>query len=268
LEYAKMNGIQWGEDRSNVESKYLRNKIRHELVPSLKELHPTFLDNFQKTQEYLQHTSVIAENHIRRLKEKLFKKNKDVIAISVASLLELHPLKTYLYSLFKEYGFKEWNDVVGLLSATSGKQVQSKTHRLVKDRTHLLLQILKDSSEQNYQIEENQTAVKEPICLFIKETKGIENISERILYVDKETLKYPLTVRKWKKGDYFYPFGMKGTKKVSKFFKDQKIDVISKEKQWLLCSGDDIVWIIGKRGDNRFRVTDETKNILKFSIQG
>mgnify|MGYP001553632172 FL=1 len=90
--------------------------------------------------------------------------------------------------------------------------------------------------------------------------------SNLILYADKETLNHKLSIRKWEKGDYFYPFGMNGKKKVSKFYKDEKMDLITKERQWLLCSGEDIIWVIGRRGDDRFKVTSKTKSILKFSI--
>ncbi|MGB5820533.1 MAG: tRNA lysidine(34) synthetase TilS [Saonia sp.] len=267
LKYAKAIRMDWREDSSNRDTKYLRNKIRHQLVPGLKELHPTFLDNFQRTQHYLVQTSDMVEAHVGTLKTKLFQKDGDMFTVAIASLLELHPLKAYMYALFKAYGFTEWNNILGLLSATSGKEVRSKTHRLVKDRERLLLQPLVQYIVKTYKIEENQTTIKEPIQLTIDEIAGIGKTSEKILYADKETLKYPLTIRKWKKGDYFYPFGMKGGKKISKFFKDEKMDIIAKGEQWLLCSDDAIVWVIGKRADNRFRVTDNTKSILKFSLQ-
>ncbi|MGB5226889.1 MAG: tRNA lysidine(34) synthetase TilS, partial [Eudoraea sp.] len=96
--------------------------------------------------------------------------------------------------------------------------------------------------------------------------KAMGETSNKILYVDKETLNHKLSIKKREKGDYFYPFGMSGKKKVSKFYKDEKLDLISKEKQWLLCSGDAIVWVIGRRGDDRFKVTPTTKYILKFTI--
>jgi tRNA(Ile)-lysidine synthase len=100
----------------------------------------------------------------------------------------------------------------------------------------------------------------------IEEVKAIGETSNNILYVDKETLNHKLSIRKWEKGDYFYPFGMEGKKKVSKFYKDEKLDLISKEKQWLLCSGDNIIWIMGRRGDDRFKVTSKTTHILRFTI--
>ncbi len=100
----------------------------------------------------------------------------------------------------------------------------------------------------------------------IEQVDKMGQSAKKILYVDKETLKEGLLIRKWEKGDYFYPLGLRGKKKLAKFFKDEKMDVISKEEQWLLCSGNDIVWVVGKRPDDRFKVTPGTKKILKFTI--
>jgi len=263
--YAKSEGLQWREDSSNSETKYLRNNIRHEIIPLLKKLHPTFLLNFNTTQELLNQTSVIASNHIQEVRDGLFRNEDGVVKIEIKALQELNPLKAYLYGFFTEYGFTEWDDVEHLLTAMSGKEVRSKTHRLVKDREYLLLTTMGASTNEVFTITENQTAIEEPLHFSIREVTNIEEQGKNVLFVDKETLKYPLTLRKWQKGDYFYPLGMQGKKKLSKFFKDEKVDVISKHKQWLLCSEEQIVWVVGRRADERFKVTDTTKNIVKIS---
>ena len=264
LAYATNEGIQWREDRSNADTKYLRNKIRHDIVPLLRELHPTFMKNFALSQKFLKGTAEIAKNHIDDLRKTLFVSDGTVIRIKIELLKTLKPLNTYLYGLFKEYGFTEWNDVEHLLSAMSGKEIRSKTHRLIKDRDSLLLSARIDENNKTYLLHEKDLDVAMPLSLAIENVSAMTETGRRILYVDKETLKYPLRIRKWEKGDYFYPLGMRGKKKLSKFFKDEKVDVISKHNQWLLCSEDEIVWVIGRRADNRFRVTDDTKTILKF----
>ena len=264
LAFAKSGNIEWREDISNEETKYLRNKIRHQIVPLLKELHPTFLDNFSTTQKYLSQTEAISENHLHHIKESLFVIDGDINRIRIDSLSNLKPLDAYIYGLFREYGFTEWEDVRSLLTAMSGKEVHSRTHRLVKDRDFLLLTQNTVLNEHSYQIKESVTQIHTPINLSMCSVGDLEETNTNTLYVDKETLKYPMTLRKWQKGDYFYPLGMKGRKKLSKYFKDEKIDVIAKEKQWLLCSDNQIVWIVGKRADERFKVTDNTKNILKI----
>ena len=265
--YAKLKGIKWREDKSNTETKYLRNKIRHDVVPLLKELHPTFLANFMQTQSYIRDASKLLAGYIENLKTKLVVVRNDVIEFQVADLISLEPLELHLYVLLKEYGFTAWNDIADLLSASSGKEVHSKTHRLVKDRKKLLLTTLKQAvAKEIYQINEANLHITAPVQLDFEEVTDMTAHGPEVLFVDKKTLKYPLSVRKWKNGDYFYPLGMQGKKKLSKYFKDEKVDVISKDKQWLLCSGDDIVWIIGRRADSRFRVAESTENIIKITL--
>ncbi|SMG23360.1 tRNA lysidine(34) synthetase TilS [Arenibacter troitsensis] len=265
--YAEANALHWREDASNENTKYLRNNIRHNIIPKLKELNPHFLENFLKTQEHLGQTQEILHRHITQLKKQLFSKEKMVEKVKVASLLALRPTKTYLFHFFREYGFTQWDDIYGLLSANSGKEVHSNTHRLLKDRDFLLLKPIVQKNTKDFYIEGDQESVSEPIYLKLSHVKAIGETSPNIIYVDKETLKYPLIVRKCQKGDYFYPLGMSGKKKISKFFKDAKMDVFAKENQWLLCSGDNIVWIIGKRADERFKITDKTKEILKIILE-
>lgn len=265
LEFAKTEQLHWREDSSNSEAKYLRNQIRHKIIPELKTLHPTFLDNFKNTQKHLFQTNQVFNNHITQLRERLFLPTDLGSKIKINELSGLHPLEGYLYALFKDFGFTEWNDVQGLLTASSGKEVQSKTHRLLKDREHLLLMAKESQNQENFQIEPEINQLDNPIRLDFETVDQIEKNNDQTIFVDKEKLNYPLLLRKWEKGDYFYPFGMQGKKKLSKFFKDEKVDIFSKEKQWLLCSGEDIVWVVGRRLDERFKVDGSTKKILKIT---
>ncbi len=265
--YAKAKNIEWREDSSNADVKYLRNNIRHQILPLLKALHPNFSANFRDTQIYLSQTSTIANNHIGQLKAAIFEREGEVIKIPIAALADLKPLQGYLYGLFNEYGFTEWGDVENLVTAMSGKEVRSKTQRLLKDRDFLLLTEINSLENRTYQIQENQAEIEKPVKISISEVDAVTETAPHILYAAKKALKYPLTLRKWEKGDYFCPFGMEGTKKLSKFFKDEKIDVIAKENQWLLCSGEEIVWVVGKRADDRFKVSGSTEEIVKFELK-
>ncbi|SFW23037.1 tRNA lysidine(34) synthetase TilS [Cellulophaga fucicola] len=264
--FAEANFITWREDQTNKETKYLRNKIRHKIVPVLKELHPTFLQNFENTQSNLQETATLANNHIKQIKEQLFVQKDTVTEISVLELLQYKPTKTYMYALFNEYGFTEWQDVANLLTTMSGKQVLSKTHRLVKDRDVLLLQELKEHSSDVYLINEEQAEVDHPIYLKLEQVSALDATNDATIYIDKTKLEFPLVLRKWEQGDVFYPFGQQGKKKLSKYYKDIKLSVVAKEEQWLLCSGNKIVWVVGKRADNRFSVKDGVSSILKISL--
>ncbi|MEM6722091.1 MAG: tRNA lysidine(34) synthetase TilS [Bacteroidota bacterium] len=269
--YAEQQQLQWREDSSNASTKYLRNKIRHEIVPLLQELHPTFMENFQATQAHLRGSKDMIQAHIQTLRVELIEEvSKDQYQIEIAALQKLSNPKLYLYELLKEFGFHAWDDVADLLTAQSGKQVFSTDFRLVKDRDYLFIQkqTQKPANSEAVLIHDSESIIKTPIQLHIEEVTRITNTGKNILYVDKEMLKFPLIVRKWKNGDYFYPFGMKGKKKLSKYFKDEKYSLIDKENQWLLCSEENIVWIIGKRSDNRYKITQPTNTIIKLTLQG
>ncbi|MGW9686435.1 tRNA lysidine(34) synthetase TilS [Flagellimonas sp. 2504JD1-5] len=266
LEHAKLEGITWREDSSNKESKYLRNKVRHEIVPRLKEMHPTFLNNFMQTQAYLEQTDSLVKNHMDSIKKNVFVEKEGEKKVKVEELLKLRPIEAYLYQLFHEYGFTDWVGLKDLLNATSGKEVLSQTHRLLKDREWLILSTNKNESHDFFLIEDGTKQMDSPINIKIEKVKSMEKCPKNVAFFDKEKLNYPLMLRRWQKGDYFYPFGMQGKKKLSKYFKDEKVDVFSKEKQWLLCSDNEIAWVVGMRSDNRFKVDDSTKHIIKITF--
>ncbi|WP_340201967.1 tRNA lysidine(34) synthetase TilS [Ascidiimonas sp. W6] len=265
--YAVKKKISWREDSSNQETKYLRNKIRHTLIPILKDLHPDFTQSFTNTQNFLKGTSTIVETHINTLKGSLFIHQDSVITVDTDALLALVPLDAYLYELFKEFQVTAWKDLKHLLKAQSGKQLLSATHRFVKDRDRLLITPLLKSSVNSevYYWPKETSYINAPICLSFRETKNLGKTDALKINVDKEKLKFPLIVRKWKNGDYFYPTGMRGKKKLSKFFKDEKYALPDKEAQWLLCSEDAIVWVIGKRADRRFLPELTTTSILEIA---
>jgi tRNA(Ile)-lysidine synthase len=146
--------------------------------------------------------------------------------------------------------------------------VFSNTHRLIKDRENLLLSENKPENELEILISEEDKKVKTPLgTLFFCKTDLVLEKSSNIIHVDKESLKFPLKLRKRQDGDVFYPLGMNGKKKLSKYFKDEKLSLLDKENTWLLCSGNTIVWVINRRADNRFRVTESTKHILKVELK-
>jgi len=267
LKYAKEQKLQWREDESNTDSKYLRNKIRKEVVPPLKELNPVFLENFKQTLNHLKGSASILNESIAQIKSVLFEEKDNVTHISIAALKKLNPVEPYIYELFRDYGFTAWQDIKKLIDGDSGKEVHSKTHRLLKNREELLLQTIENSTQASFYLSEEVKSLNFPLELTVNEVDNYEKANNpNILFVDKKTLKYPLVLRKWRKGDYFYPMGMKGRKKVSKFFKDEKMDIFSKERQWLLFSNDKLIWVIGKRGDERFKVTEKTNAILELKL--
>ncbi|MEO0572863.1 MAG: tRNA lysidine(34) synthetase TilS [Bacteroidota bacterium] len=267
LKYAKSVGVPWREDKTNAELQYLRNRIRHEIVPKLREINPSFLFNFLQTQHYLGHGSQLLTNYGDELRAKLFAQSEARFYIPIDELKKLQPLEGYIFLLFKPFGFTQWQDLEDLLEGQSGKEIRSRSHRMIKNRAHLILAPLTLPSLLEYEFHENENESEwnDPIHLRIERVDAKESNSINVIYVDKEKLNYPLKLRKWKIGDYFYPLGMKGRKKLSKFFKDEKYSTIQKEEQWLLCSTTDIVWVLGKRMDDRFKVDQQTKETLKIS---
>ena len=269
LNYAQAHQIKWRDDSSNKSVKYLRNKLRHEVVPILKEINPGLLQSFQTTLNNLNESSEIVEESIDVFLKKAIESIGDKeVRFKISEFKKLNNPKPYLFESLKEFGFNEWNDVVGLLDAETGKQVFSPTHRLIKNREYLLLSEINLEESISISISDNVSQVETPFgILFFDEADAIFGERTNIIFADKDALNFPLTIRQYKAGDVFHPLGMTGKKKVSKYFKDEKLSLLDKENTWLLCSGDDIVWIINRRADNRFRVTENTKRILKIELQ-
>ncbi|MGB7784723.1 MAG: tRNA lysidine(34) synthetase TilS [Salinimicrobium sp.] len=266
-DYARNTHLKWREDSSNASTKYLRNKIRHELIPKMQEINPQLLESFSKTQNNLQQSSLLIDDYISAIFPRIAKEEKYGYSFKIKMLRTIPNLRAVLYELFRGFGFTEWNDVYDLLEAQPGKMVFSKTHRLIKDREELLLTTIPDMKQKEFGISEEEEVVMLPMGTFhIEEVEEFsEEASENVIFVDKEALIFPLGVRKWKEGDYFYPFGMKGKKKLSKYFKDEKLSLPEKENSWLLCSHNDIVWVVGRRPDARFAVKEDTRSILRLT---
>ncbi|MUP46183.1 tRNA lysidine(34) synthetase TilS [Gramella sp. BOM4] len=267
-DFARKNGYKWREDSSNHSDKYMRNKIRHQIVPVMQEINPQLLDSFAKTQSHLRDSIDLVEDYISLLYPKIVEKDTYGYQLDIDFLKKVPNPKQVLYQLLKSFGFTEWNDVYDLLNAQSGKMVHSEGYRLIKDREKLLLTERKPhSGKKEYHLEEAEDYVMIPELgtLHISPVEKMGNFNSHCIYVPKKKLEYPLTIRKWKKGDFFYPFGMNGKKKLSRYFKDEKFSLPEKENTWLLFSGEDLVWVINHRFDNRFAVEDTESEILKIS---
>lgn len=266
--YAIKNGIVWREDRSNASIKYIRNKVRHQILPILKEINPHILETFKDSIDHLNESQEIVDTWVEGHSKKIIQQEGDLVKFSLRALNKLDHKKAYLYQVLHSYGFTEWNDVLNLLSAQPGKQVFSKTHRLLKDRNFLILTTInKDVLEaKRVSIQPSTVQIAEPIRLDLFKAEENSITDQNSILLDKDLLKYPLSVRKWAYGDYICPTGMTGTKKLSQLFKDKKLSLIDKEKVWLLTNSEnEIIWVIGLRQDRRFAATDSTQNRLKIT---
>ena len=268
LHYAQSNKLKWREDSSNESTKYLRNKLRLEVIPKLKDTNLQFLQNFKQTLGFLKKSRMIIDDKIDEVSEDVITEVLEKqIHFNIQQIKDLSNPKAYLYELFREYGFTEWNDIEDLLDAQAGKYVISKTHRLLKDRTVLILSERDSDDQELILINENLQQLDTPVGRLSFEEPESFTKDYNSIHVDKDLLKFPLILRKRQEGDYFYPFGLEGRKKLSKFFKDEKLSLLAKENTWLLCSEKDIIWVVNHRLDDRFKVTPRTKNILKISVK-
>lgn len=265
--FAKENNIFWREDSSNSSNKYLRNKIRLDLIPILKELNPSFLDSFKNTLNHLSQSNDLLNEVSNEVYQKVVTSNNDVIEIDLSKLLEYKNYKGYLYQWLKKYDFTSWEDIYDLVHAQSGKQVFSEAHVVLKNRDKLIIfSKIEKEDIQEYFLNKNEKNLKVPLNISLCKVDNISNTTNNIIFVDEDKIQFPLIIRKKQEGDIFQPSGMEGKKKLSKYFKDEKYSLVDKEKQWVLASNDKVVWVIGKRADQRFLANNTTHNIIKIEI--
>lgn len=272
LEYLHSSNYNFREDSSNSSVKYCRNLIRHEIIPLFEQINPRFRETMIENILRLQDTETIYLDYIEHNRTSVFKEEEHRIFINLKKLNELTPLSSFLFEFLKPFGFSKTQitDIEESLDKTPGKQFYSLTHRLIKDRTDLILEEISSVNDRKFYIDAETIMINKPLILkFSKlELKVDFNItnSNLIGLFDLDQIVFPLILRKWQKGDYFMPLGMKNLKKLSDFFIDNKLSIFDKENTWILESNNKIVWILGYRIDERFKITKNTKDILKVEI--
>ncbi len=247
LNYAKANSIKWREDSTNKKNNYQRNQIRNEIIPLLKKLHPNFLDQSKKTMTFLKESNLIIDNYIQNIKNENFTLKDDEIIISKDFIKNNSNI---IFHLFKEYNFKHSDQILELCNSLSGKIIESNTHVLLSNRSNLIVREKTNRIDQIFEV--GIKGLLSPIEMNIEVGEFKTEFNKKSIYLSKKEIDFPLCLRKWKKGDVFFPFGMKGKKTVSKYYKDEKMSFFDKQNQWLLCNNDEIVWVVGKRPDRRF----------------
>ncbi|HYV90435.1 MAG TPA: tRNA lysidine(34) synthetase TilS [Chitinophagales bacterium] len=272
-EYATEKRISFRQDQSNYETGYDRNKIRLEVIPAIEKHFPFFKKNFTENTTRWRDAGSLYDDALTRVKKKAVVKRNQEEWISIPALKQQSAYKTILFEVLKEFHFNsdQTEQIVSALDAESGKIFFSPTHRLIKDRKHLIVSPLTATSLSEVLINEHDHRI--PVTL--SSVEGQLQISERdaegfsipqdssISCLDKSELEFPLVLRKWKKGDYFYPFGMKRKKKkISDYLIDKKIPLNEKENIWVIESGKRIACIIGERIDERFKVTSSTEKVI------
>jgi tRNA(Ile)-lysidine synthase len=266
-EFTKENDILFKEDLSNADVKYTRNLIRHRILPELEKVNSAIVETLNTEANQFLGDEKIIEDKINLDKKRLFVPNDDGFKIEIQELNKLSPLKSYLYHFLKEYNFNITNvsDIISGLEKQSGKIYYSSTHQILKDRNFLLLNKIENNSFESiqiYSIEELPFNYE-----LIQNTKSLSiQKSNRFAYLDADKIKFPLVLRGWENGDSFQPLGMKGMKKISDFLIDNKISVFDKKGTKVLTQNESIVWLVGCRIDDKFKITPKTKRVIILSI--
>ena len=269
LNFAKKNNISWREDSSNNTNDYLRNDIRNNIIPRFKKFNPSLLKGFNNTLSFLSGSKSILNNKINEVYEEIITREDYQTKYEINKILELDNLDTYLHAFFYKYGFTNLIDIKNILSSQSGKFVVSKTHRLVKDRGYLILDKVSDLSFDPLYIDSKLSDLNVlygSLNFNLTDSLDFSNSNSNV-FVDEGCLIYPLRVDSYSSGMEFFPLGMKGKKSVSKFLKDEKISLNNKKRVIVLINGnDEIIWIINHRIDDRYKITESSKKILKISF--
>jgi len=266
--YSAQNKIKYREDRSNSDVKYARNKIRHTIIPLFRELNPSFDVTVTETAERFGEINDIVSEYIAGIRIASARYRDNMLTFSATDLKKVYPGRTVLFELFRPYGLgsAQIGELIKIITGRSGQQLLTKTHRITKSRNEVIVTPLDNGSEDHYEAD-TISDLKKVHGIVSAEFKTVGKrfkipASSSIACLDAEKIEFPLYVRRWAPGDYFYPLGMRSKKKLSDYFIDKKYSVPEKERQLILESDGKIIWVIGERIDNRFRITDTTKKAL------
>ena len=266
VEFATNKKLNWREDSSNKTNSYLRNKIRNKIIPEFDKLEGNFLKNFRNTLKYLKMSNSLIHKKINELKSKLLKFNKNEISLNISDLEDID-LDSFLYYFLRDYGFVDWDKILNLIKGESGKKIFSKSHVLFRNKNKLVLREINQINYKKFIIEKliNNISFENGASLSFSEVSKIEKNNLNIITADRDKLIFPLVLRNFNHGDYFFPYGMNGSKKVGKFLKDNNIVELDKSSKPILVNGDDkIIWIVGMRLDDRFSVKNDSKSLLNI----
>jgi tRNA(Ile)-lysidine synthase len=271
LRYAADRGLSFVEDSSNASEKYSRNYLRHRIIPLIEEAFPG-LDmrlgrNMQRFGEAVQLYDQAIDSH----RKKLVKMAGEEARISILQLKKSRPLRTIAYEIFKPWGFSadQSRQIIAMLDGTPGLVIYSAHYRLIRDRKWLIITPKDSPTPSILQISEDQSRVAgNGFSLTIRRVPAAAHTLSRrkeVASLDAAKIRFPLLLRRWRQGDYFYPLGMPKKKKLSRFFIDQKLSLAEKEKIWVLESEKRIIWVVGLRIDDRFKIRAATTEVLEVT---
>lgn len=271
LDYAKLNQLQWVEDSSNAEINYTRNFLRQAVIPDLEKVFPSLKENMLENAKRLLEVEMLYRKRIEIEIARLIEKRGNSFAIPVNKLSQCQPLDTIMHELFSPFGFKasQIPEIKKLFIAGSGKYINAKEHRVLRNRNWILVEPI-NLAEQTIKVVEQVDAdlvLGDAILSFRKVSANSKmDTHANHAYINLKGIQFPLLVRLWKPGDYFYPLGMKKKKKISRYMTDIKLSLSEKENQWVIESDKKIIWVIGRRIDDRFKIDENSGEKLHISI--
>ena len=274
-QFANEKNLSYVEDSSNESDKYTRNYFRNQLIPSIQKVFPQVEENLLNNIQRFNEVKQVYEEAITKYKNNLIEIKGNEEHIPILKLKNTLPFRTMIWEIIKEKGFSsgQVDEVAKLMGADNGSYIKSEFYRIIKNRKWLIIthrhleeksdHIIIDPDEKDKRnFEQRKLNIEK-----LPATPGFKIPSDSLIaFLDADVIKFPLLLRKWKRGDYFYPLGMNKKKKLSKFFIDQKLSMTEKENVWVLEMNRKIIWIVGKRIDDRFKITPKTKNVLKISL--
>ena len=274
LDYAKHNNIPYRNDSSNLSTKYLRNRIRLNLMPMLQDINPRFMPLMQGNLCRLDEAQQFIDAAIEQVRKVAMHSENGIDTIEVSAIDATYPRDFVIYELLSStYGFK--GDVVeqinnALKRGVTDKRFYSRDYVAHLDRGNILISKIEEEDSCEVVVEQDSTRSYCGNSILYYEHTDIDNINDfrlpsDVALFDKKKLQYPLRLRRWREGDSFVPFGMEGRKKVGDFLTDQKGPVVERKHQFVLLSGEDIIWVVGRRIDDRYKIESKTKNILKIT---
>ena len=270
--YANENKVQFITDSSNASNDHTRNYFRNELIPGIEKVYPAVKQNILNNIERFSGVEEIYTESMVSIKKKLLESKGNEIFIPALKLAKMPACRTLIHEIIKDFGFtaSQVSETEKLLESGSGKYILSRTHRILRDRQWLIISPLTGKEEiAHFIIEKDTDGVSYPggvIKITATESPVSLNAGNNTVFINAGELTYPLLLRPWKKGDYFYPLGMRKKKKLSRFFGDLKLSLLQKESVWVIESGKKIVWILGLRIDDRFKVEPRSLNIVKLTL--
>ncbi|RZT93510.1 tRNA(Ile)-lysidine synthase [Ancylomarina subtilis] len=270
--YAEQNELEYREDYTNIQTDFVRNKIRHQVIPVLEEINPAIQKTMNENVRRFRDVEQIYNQDILKKRLSFVDQEEGRLLILIAGLKKLTSPVSHLYELLQPYGFHSRGivNIIESLDSISGKMFYTENYQLLRDRDYLVLTEKGEKDFREYQLDKNDR-IELGECVF--ESKLFDRPLEfkfstdpHVACFDADKLTFPLKLRKWKEGDMFHPIGMKGRKKVSDYFIDNKFSLTDKENAWLLVSGEEIVWLVGHRMDDRYKITKDTLSIYQVSV--